>query len=40
MLNPATNDQIDTVPRATVADVERAVAAAQRGKAAMAAMPA
>ena len=40
VLNPATDDQIDTVPRATVADVERAVAAAQRGKAAMAAMPA
>ena len=33
VLNPATNDQIATVPRATVADVERAVAAAQRGKA-------
>ena len=40
VLNPATNEQIDTVPRATAADVERAVAAAQRGKAAMAAMPA
>lgn len=40
VLNPATNDQIATVPRATAADVERAVAAAQRGKAAMAAMPA
>ncbi|MEW9804677.1 aldehyde dehydrogenase family protein [Mesorhizobium marinum] len=40
VLNPATNGQIDTVPRATVADVERAVAAAQRGKAAMCAMPA
>ena len=40
VLNPATNEQIATVPRATAADVERAVAAAQRGKAAMAAMPA
>jgi len=40
VINPATDEQIDTVPRATIADVERAVAAAQRGKAAMAAMPA
>jgi acyl-CoA reductase-like NAD-dependent aldehyde dehydrogenase len=40
VFNPATNEQIDTVPRATSADVDRAVAAAQRGRAAMAAMPA
>ena len=40
ILNPATNDEIATVPRATGADVERAVAAAQHGKQAMAAMPA
>ncbi len=40
VLNPATDEQIDTVPRATLADVERAVAAAQRGKTAMAALPA
>jgi acyl-CoA reductase-like NAD-dependent aldehyde dehydrogenase len=40
VLNPASGEQIDTVPRASLADVERAVAAAQRGKAAMAAMPA
>ena len=31
VLNPATDDQIATVPRASPADVERAVAAAQRG---------
>jgi acyl-CoA reductase-like NAD-dependent aldehyde dehydrogenase len=40
ILNPATNEEITTVPRATSADVERAVAAAQHGKRAMAAMPA
>lgn len=40
VLNPATDEQIDTVPRATHTDVERAIAAAQNGKAAMAAMPA
>lgn len=40
ILNPATNEEIATVPRATGADVERAVAAAQQGKQAMAAMPA
>ncbi|HHY50800.1 MAG TPA: aldehyde dehydrogenase [Alphaproteobacteria bacterium] len=40
VLNPATNDEIARVPRATPADVERAVAAAQRGASAMAAMPA
>jgi acyl-CoA reductase-like NAD-dependent aldehyde dehydrogenase len=40
VLNPATNAQIASVPRAGPADVERAVAAAQRGAAAMAAMPA
>ena len=40
VLNPATNDLIDTVPRATAADVERAVRSAQGGKVAMGAMPA
>jgi acyl-CoA reductase-like NAD-dependent aldehyde dehydrogenase len=40
VLNPATNALIATVPRASTADAERAVAAAQRGAAAMAAMPA
>ena len=40
ILNPATNEEIASVPRATGADVERAVAAAQLGKQAMAAMPA
>lgn len=40
VLNPATDEQIDTVPRATGTDVERAVAAAQHGKASMSAMPA
>jgi acyl-CoA reductase-like NAD-dependent aldehyde dehydrogenase len=40
ILNPATNEEIARVPRATGADVERAVAAAQHGKHAMAAMPA
>jgi acyl-CoA reductase-like NAD-dependent aldehyde dehydrogenase len=40
VLNPATNVEIDRVPRATAADVDRAVAAAQQGAAAMAAMPA
>jgi acyl-CoA reductase-like NAD-dependent aldehyde dehydrogenase len=37
--NPATGALIDTVPRGTAADAARAVAAAQRGKAAMAHMP-
>lgn len=40
ILNPATNEEIATVPRATGTDVARAVAAAQHGKHAMAAMPA
>ena len=40
VLNPATDDPIDTVPRATIADVERAVRSAQGGKVAMGAMPA
>ncbi|HEV7278278.1 MAG TPA: aldehyde dehydrogenase family protein [Devosiaceae bacterium] len=40
VLNPATNEEIGTVPRATAEDVERAVDAAQRGAKAMAAMPA
>jgi acyl-CoA reductase-like NAD-dependent aldehyde dehydrogenase len=40
VLNPATNAEITKVPRATPADVERAVEAAQRGAKAMAAMPA
>jgi acyl-CoA reductase-like NAD-dependent aldehyde dehydrogenase len=40
VLNPATNLEIATVPRATQADVERAVQAAQRGARTMAAMPA
>jgi acyl-CoA reductase-like NAD-dependent aldehyde dehydrogenase len=40
VLNPANDEQLDTVPRATAADVERAVAAARRGAAAMAALPA
>jgi acyl-CoA reductase-like NAD-dependent aldehyde dehydrogenase len=38
--NPATGDLIDTVPRATAADVERAVAAAQAGRRRMARVPA
>jgi acyl-CoA reductase-like NAD-dependent aldehyde dehydrogenase len=33
--NPGTGEVLDTVPRATIQDVERAVAAAQKGKAAM-----
>ncbi|MDC9825358.1 aldehyde dehydrogenase family protein [Devosia sp. ZB163] len=40
VLNPADDSEIGTVPRATAADVERSVAAAQRGARAMAAMPA
>lgn len=40
VLNPATNAEIATVPRATADDVARAVDAAQRGARAMAAMPA
>lgn len=40
ILNPATNQPIAEVPRAGVADVNRAVAAAQQGKARMAALPA
>lgn len=40
VLNPATNAELDRVPRATVADVDRAVAAAQRGAMLMAALPA
>lgn len=40
VLNPATDTEIATVPRASAADVERAVDAAQRGARAMAAMPA
>jgi acyl-CoA reductase-like NAD-dependent aldehyde dehydrogenase len=40
VLNPATSEPIAAVPRATPADVSRAVAAAQRGRASMAAMPA
>ncbi len=40
VLNPATNAEIGSVPRATAADVERAIDAAQRGAKAMAAMPA
>ena len=40
ILNPATNVEIATVPRATTADVTRAVAAAQQGRQAMAALPA
>ena len=38
--NPATGALIDTVPRATAADVQRAVAAAQAGKRRIAAVPA
>ena len=38
--NPATGALIDTVPRASAADVERAVEAAQAGKKRMAALPA
>ena len=40
VLNPATGEEIATVPRASAADVARAVAAAQAGAARMAAMPA
>ncbi|RDJ21304.1 aldehyde dehydrogenase [Bosea caraganae] len=40
ILNPANDDRIASVPRATEADVARAVAAAQRGKRAMATLPA
>lgn len=40
VLNPATGEEIDSVPRATAVDAERAVAAAQNGRASMAAMPA
>jgi acyl-CoA reductase-like NAD-dependent aldehyde dehydrogenase len=40
VLNPATDAQIASVPRASVDDAERAVAAAQHGAKAMAAMPA
>jgi acyl-CoA reductase-like NAD-dependent aldehyde dehydrogenase len=39
VLNPATNEPIAEVPRAGTADVARAVAAAQQGKARMAALP-
>lgn len=38
--NPATGDVIDTVPRAGVADVTRALDSARKGRAVMAAMPA
>ena len=38
--NPATGALIDTVPRGTVADAERAVAAAQQGRKRLARMPA
>jgi acyl-CoA reductase-like NAD-dependent aldehyde dehydrogenase len=38
--NPATGELIDTVPRATLSDVERAVSAAQMGKRRMARIPA
>lgn len=38
--NPATGETIDTVPRGTVADAERAVAAAQDGRKRIAALPA
>jgi acyl-CoA reductase-like NAD-dependent aldehyde dehydrogenase len=40
VLNPATGEEIATVPRASAADVARAVAAAQDGAAQMAALPA
>jgi len=40
ILNPATNYEIATVPRATQSDVDRAVAAAQQGRVRMAALPA
>lgn len=38
--NPATGETIDTIPRATIADAERAVAAAQDGRRRIARMPA
>jgi acyl-CoA reductase-like NAD-dependent aldehyde dehydrogenase len=38
--NPATGEVLDTVPRAGIADAERAVKAAQQGKARIAAVPA
>jgi lactaldehyde dehydrogenase len=38
--NPGNGELIDHVPAATAADVERAIAAAQRGRGAMAALPA
>ncbi len=40
VLNPANDDEIATVPRASAVDVTRAVAAAQQGKQRMAALPA
>jgi acyl-CoA reductase-like NAD-dependent aldehyde dehydrogenase len=40
VLNPVTNEPITNVPRAGVADVVRAVAAAQQGRLRMAALPA
>lgn len=40
VLNPATDAEIATVPRATADDVARAIAAAQSGKRRMAALPA
>lgn len=40
ILNPATNEPIAEVPRAGVADVERAVTAAQKGKERIGALPA
>jgi acyl-CoA reductase-like NAD-dependent aldehyde dehydrogenase len=40
VLNPATEERIATVPRASASDVARAVAAAQAGAARMAALPA
>lgn len=38
--NPATGEALETIPAATVADADRAIAAASRAKSAMAAMPA
>src|SRR5262245_58134453 len=38
--NPATDEVIDTVPNATLADVQRAIEAAQHGKKLMREMPA
>lgn len=40
VLDPATDQRIDSVPRATQADAERAVAAAQGGARRMAELPA